>query len=103
MIASRDLFDESEKLHPIQEAEKIKVENIRGRIVFVGAEDDSLWNTCKYIRRMEDRLKSKPHHAKYKALLYEHGSHFIFPQVMLESLLPIGSEFVLKFASIRDV
>ena len=40
MIASRGLFEESERRHPIREEEKIKVENIRGRIILVGAEDD---------------------------------------------------------------
>jgi len=104
MVASRDMFDESERLHPLQEEEKIKVENIKGRIVFVGAEDDVLWDTCKYIRRMTERLESKPHQSKYKALLYEHGSHFIFPQSMLEEVLPIGSEQVLKivFQSLKQ-
>ncbi len=43
------MFDESEKLHPLQENEMIKVENIKGTIVLVGAEDDVLWDTCKYI------------------------------------------------------
>ena len=52
MVASRKMFDESERRHPLQEEEKIKVENIRGHIVFVGAEDDVLWDTCRYIRRM---------------------------------------------------
>ena len=60
MIASRRMFEESERRHPVREAEKIKIESIRGKIVFVGAEDDVLWDTCKYIRRMDERLKSLP-------------------------------------------
>ena len=104
VIASRDLFDKSEELHPIQEEEKIKVENIHGRMVLIGAEDDSLWDTCRYIRRMEKRLKSKPHYCRYKILTYEHGSHFCFPQSMLKKLIPIGSGLVLAgfFESLRD-
>ena len=39
LIASRSMFDESERRHPIQEAERIKVENIKGKIIFVGAEE----------------------------------------------------------------
>lgn len=65
--------------HPVQEEEKIKVENIQGKIVFVGAEDDVLWDTCKYIRRMEERLKVLPHQSSYELLLYKHGTHFVFP------------------------
>ncbi len=104
LIASRDLFDESERLHPLQESEKIKVENIQGRLVLIGAEDDSLWDTCKYIRRIDERLKSKPHQCRYKLLTYEHGSHFCFPQTMIEKILPIGSGLALAFAfeSLRD-
>ena len=95
IIASRKMFDESERLHPVQESEKIKVENIKGRIIFVGAEDDVLWDTCKYIRRMEKRLVETPHECQYEALLYEHGTHFAFPQSMLNIMMPvIGSLFV---------
>ena len=95
MIASRKMFDESERRHPIQEAERIKVENIKGKIIFVGAEDDVLWDTCKYIRRMEKRLGEREHACEYEALLYEHGTHFAFPQSMLNRMLPyLGSVLV---------
>ena len=96
-VASRKMFDESEKLHPIQEEERIKVENIHGKIVFVGAEDDVLWDTCKYIRRMEKRLSELPNECTWEALLYEHGTHFVFPESMLKSMLPIGSGLLVKF------
>ena len=95
MIASRSMFDESERLHSIQEAERIKVENIKGKVIFIGAEDDVLWDTCKYIRRMEQRLKERPHECEYESLLYEHGTHFAFPQSMLDMMMPvIGNLFV---------
>jgi len=104
IIASRDLFDESERLHPLQEEETVKVENIHGRLVLIGAEDDSLWDTCRYIRRIDERLKSKPHKCRYRIMTYEHGSHFCFPQSMLESVLPVGSGLALAccFESLRD-
>lgn len=98
MIASRKLFEESERLHPIQEEEKIKVENIKGKIVFVGAEDDVLWDTTKYIRRMMERLEMLPHDSQYEALIYEHGTHFAFPQSMLEMMLPVISGLLVRAA-----
>ena len=69
MLASRKLFDDSEAAHPITEDAYIKVENIRGRLLLIGAADDSLWDTAKYIRRMERRLaesarKSKNRHSR---------------------------------------
>ena len=96
-MASRKMFDESERIHPVLEEEKIKVENILGKIVFVGAEDDVLWDTCRYIRRMEKRLSERPHECTWEALLYEHGTHFVFPESMLKSMLPVGSGLLVKF------
>lgn len=93
MIASRRMFEESERRHPVREAEKIKIENIRGKIVFVGAEDDVLWDTCKYIRRMDERLRSLPHESEYEMLLYRHGTHFVFPEEMIKRMFPWGPVF----------
>lgn len=98
MIASRKMFEESERLHPVQEEEKIKVENIQGKIIFVGAEDDVLWDTCKYIRRMDKRLKALPHQSTYEILLYQHGTHFVFPEGMMKLMLPVGSGLLVRFA-----
>lgn len=98
MVASRPLFDESERRHPLQEEEKIKVENIHGKVLCIGAEDDVLWDTCRYIRRMEKRLEEKSHSCKFKALIYEHGTHFAFPESMLKIMLPVGGSLVVGFA-----
>ena len=95
-VASRKMFDESERMHPVQEEERIKVENIQGKIIFIGAEDDVLWDTCKYIRRMEERLASLPHHSTYESWLYKHGTHFAFPESMLKMMLPVGSSLLVS-------
>ncbi len=95
-VASRPMFDKSEQLHPVQEAEKIKVENIKGKIILVGAEDDALWDTCKYIRRMQERLNTTLHESEVETLLYAHGTHFIFPQSMLKTMLPVGSGLLVR-------
>lgn len=97
LTAARDLFDESERRHPLQEEEKIKVENIRGHIFFAAAEDDVMWDSCKYIRRMTKRLEELPHTCTYEAHLYEHGTHFVFPEGMLRMLLPFGANLLLPF------
>ena len=98
MVASRKLFDDSEAAHPITEEEFIKVENIRGKLFLVGAEDDALWDTAKYIRRMEKRLAEKPHSCEVEAVVYEHGTHFVFPDGMLTTMLPVGSALFVKLA-----
>ncbi len=98
MVASRPLFDESERRHPLREEEKIRVENIRGDVLCIGAEDDVLWDTCRYIRRMEKRLEEKPHSCRFRSLLYEHGTHFAFPESMLKIMLPVGGSLLVGAA-----
>lgn len=94
---STHLFIDSEKAREHTEEEMIKVENIKGRLIIIGADDDSFWETGKYIRRMDKRFKERPHECKYDALVYEHGTHFVLPESMLRLALPIGLKFVLKF------
>lgn len=98
MIASRKIFDDSEKAGLIPEDAFIKVENIKGKLVLIGAEDDALWDTVRYIRRIEERLKAHPHECDCEALVYEHGTHFVFPQSMLEAFIPFGSGLFVKYA-----
>ncbi len=74
----------------------IKVENIKGKIIFIGAEDDCLWDTCSYIRRMKERLESKNATSQPEYLLYEHGTHFVFPESMLEQALPLVSGIFVR-------
>lgn len=95
MVAARDMFDLSEQLCPLTEDMKIKIEQIKGKLVLVGAQDDSLWDTCRYIDRMIERLKVNHHECRVAKLTYEYGSHFVFPQSMLEMVLPFGSSLLL--------
>ena len=88
MVVARPMFDESEEKHPLREEEKIKVENIRGHIIFCGAEDDVLWDTCKYIRRMMERLSEKEHSSTFEAVIRAHGTHFVLPEGMMKKLAP---------------
>lgn len=97
-IASRALFDQSEAQHPLTEEEMIKIERIQGKLVLVGAEDDAIWDTCRYIRRMEDRLQRLPHSCEYETWTYEHGTHFVFPDRILKFLSIFGSSLVVKSA-----
>lgn len=98
MINSRRLFDDSEAAHPHTKEEMIPVENIKGRLLLMGAEDDALWDTAKYIRRMEERLDRMPHECKQEIVVYEHGTHFIFPESMIKIFLPVGSDLFVRFA-----
>lgn len=94
---STHLFIDSEKAREHTEEEMIKVENIKGKLIMVGADDDIFWEAGKYVRRMDRRLKERPHECDYEALTYEHGTHFVLPETMLRKALPVGLKFVMKF------
>ena len=94
---STKLFIDSEKAREHTEEEMIKVENIKGKLILIGADDDSFWETGKYIRRMDKRLQEHPHSCDYEAIVYEHGTHFVLPESLLRTALPVGLKFVLKF------
>ena len=103
MLVSRGVFDDSEKAHPIREEEYIKVERIKGKLLLIGAEDDVLWDTAKYIRRMEERLATIPHECEVESMIYEHATHFVFPEGLLKQMIPVGgSLFVGLFKAGRD-
>ena len=102
MIASKNLFIESEKAHPIQEEEFIKVERIQGKLLLIGAEDDALWETSKYIRRMQNRLNHKEHSCTVESHIYQYGTHFVFPEGMIRTMIPIFGDLLPKvFSSAR--
>ena len=98
MISSRKVFDDSEAAHPIEESEFIKIENIKGKLIFIGAEDDALWNTAKYIRRAEKRILKTSHSCDAEFFVYKHGTHYVFPESLLKSIFPIGAGLFLKLA-----
>ena len=103
MAAARKMFDESERLHPLREEETIKVENIKGRLLLIGAEDDVLWDTVRYMRRMEERLSRLPHDCELEMLAYEHGTHFVFPEGLIREILPLGGDLMTRlFKAGRD-
>ena len=98
MVNSRKLFDDSEATHPIQPEEYIPIENIHGKLMLIGAEDDVLWDTAKYIHRMEARLAEKPRSCDVETAVYAHGTHFVFPEGMIKTMLPVGSGLFVKMA-----
>lgn len=97
-LNSIKLFNDSEAAYPITEDETIKVENIKGKLLLVGAKDDSLWDTVRYINRMKERLERLPHECTAEFAVYEHGTHFVFPESLLKTMLPAIGGWFVKFA-----
>lgn len=98
LMSSLRLFGDTEAGAELTEDVMIPVENIRGRLMLIGCEDDSLWQTAHFIRRMSHRLKTRTHSCRYDALVYEHGTHFAFPESMLKQLLPLFPDFIVSRA-----
>ena len=88
--------------HP--EEEMIKIEDINGYLILIGADDDTLWDAGKYVRRMKKRLEERQHKCKYKAITYEYGTHFVLPESMLRIALPVGLRLFmsLMFKSAKE-
>ncbi|OUM61306.1 hypothetical protein PIROE2DRAFT_62591 [Piromyces sp. E2] len=89
-VAAKDLFDAAEEKHPVEESEFIKVENIRGRLLMAGSKDDVLWDTCRGIQRMKQRLEKANAECIVETYTYEHCTHFIFPESMIKSVIPVS-------------
>ena len=53
---------------------------------------------------MEKRLEEKGGDSTYTSLIYEHGTHFVFPQSMLNRMLPVFSGLFVRmmFSSARQ-
>jgi hypothetical protein len=98
MISFRKLFDDSEKAHPLTEEQMIRVENIKGKLLLIGAADDALWDTAKYIRRMEQRLRHRPHSCEVELAVYQYGTHFVYPETMLQMMMPVLGDVFVKAA-----
>ena len=95
-LRSIKLFEDSEAATPITEEQFIKIENIKGKLLLIGAADDVLWDTVRYIRRMDERLRTHRHECECEVLAYEHGTHFVFPESLIRSMIP-ASKIVLGF------
>ncbi len=104
MLAARKVFNDTEAKASLTEDVMIPVENICGRLLLIGCEDDCLWPTARYLRRMDERLKSREHYCKYYAIIYEYGTHYAFPESVLKQIIPVFPDFLIgrAFLSARE-
>ena len=84
--------------HCIAAESKRTGDMVNSRKLFDDSEADVLSDTAKYIRRMEKRFAEKPHACEVETAVYAHGTHFVFPEGMLKTMLPVGSGLFVKFA-----
>lgn len=101
-LRSVEIFRHAEEaLTPAEEC-FLPVENIRGSVLLFAAEDDSMWETARYVRRLTQRLTRHGFAYPVQAHIYRYGTHFIFPQSLLTGALPVGGNLLpMLFASGR--
>ena len=46
---------------------------------FKRTKDNCLWNTCRYIRRIQKVLSENTSASDIEYIGYKHGTHFLFP------------------------
>ena len=52
---------------------------------------------------MEGRLSRIPHECEVESMIYDHATHFVFPESLLKEMMPVGgSLFVGLFKAGRD-
>ena len=47
---------------------------------------------------METRLARTPHTCAVETAVYPHGTHFVFPESMLKTMLPVGADLFVRLA-----
>ena len=90
------IFEYSERMHPISPECFINVENINGKIILIGAEDDVMWNSSKYIRRMKKRLNAGGFLFPCASYIYPYGTHLLVPERMLKKAIPLFGSMIYK-------
>ena len=88
LLAALNLHNLAEERHPVTESERIPVEKINGYLILAGAKDDVAWNTCRGISRMKKKIEESENSCNLEVLIYDHCGHFIFPESMMQLLLP---------------
>ena len=71
-------------------------------LIFVGAEDNVLWDTRKYIRRMMKRPDELPHDCTAEALLYEHGSVEVEKQYCVEFICKYFDNLLKRVNGVKN-
>jgi len=66
-------------LENFREETAIRVENIKGDILFIYAEDDLMWPSKAAVKYMEKRLKEKDFSHEVREISYDKASHILVP------------------------
>lgn len=77
----RDMWEEAILKAP-NDAALIPVENIRGRILFLGSDTDTCWDCTGAAARMKARIEAKGGCAAVRQVNYPHACHLLYPDTV---------------------
>lgn len=76
----RDMWEEAIQKNP-NDAAVIPVEKICGRVLFLGSETDTCWDSTGAATRMEERIKADGT-AEVRRVNYPHACHLLYPDMV---------------------
>lgn len=85
-VSTLRIFRESEEHAAIPEEAFIQAEKIHGPVWLFGAEDDTKWDSVRYIRRLKVRLAEKGFAYPVGAYTFQYGTRYIFPEGIMKGL-----------------
>ena len=76
-VCMRSCYEEAQA-HPL-DSSRIQVENIRGPILFLSAQNDGMWPAAEAAEAMMERLERASFPYPYQHESYAYASHFLIP------------------------
>ncbi len=83
-VYSLPIYKRMETQYHIPPEARIAVENICGRIVLMGAGDDTVWYSLRYCKRIMARLDNWGFSHPLISRLYDYGAPLLLPQSIVE-------------------
>ncbi|MCR5715347.1 MAG: hypothetical protein K6G23_00690 [Lachnospiraceae bacterium] len=95
-LTSGAIFEHSEKHTRVPEKCFIKTEAIAGKLLLFAAEDDSMWNSALYCKRIAKRRRAQDKEDLTEIHVYPYGTHLLYPQGLIVQMLSVFSGIVDK-------
>lgn len=92
--ANRPSFESGLEAISRSDKARIKIENINGPVLLIGAEDDQLWPSCRFSEIAMEILNKSKRSFKDKMICYKNSGHdILIPGYSTRSRVSYNSEF----------
>lgn len=87
----RAVLDEIETKKIIKKSNIIGCNNMKGKLILISASDDEVWDSYKYVRRIE-LSKENNYNIDIEKWVYPYGTHILIPEGIIKDLIPLKTE-----------